>query len=175
MQHLPALTIVIGGASSGKSDYAESLILSDGRKKIYLATAQAHDAEMTTKILKHQYSRGEGWNTVEAPLDLTPALGNATNADVVLLDCATLWLTNHILANTNLETAQNTLLNSLAQCQASVVVVTNEVGAGIVPDNALSRQFRLAQGQLNRALAAQADRVITVIAGLPLVLKGAPL
>jgi adenosylcobinamide kinase/adenosylcobinamide-phosphate guanylyltransferase len=171
---LPPLTLVIGGAASGKSGYAETLVVADGRARIYLATAQAHDAEMTAKILKHRYARGAGWRTIEAPLDLSAPLAEAASGDVVLLDCATLWLTNHLLAGSCLETAQKSLLAALAGCAAPVVVVSNEVGGGIVPDNPLSRRFRDAQGHLNRALAAQADTVVTVIAGLPLVLKGGP-
>lgn len=172
MQHLPPLTLVLGGAASGKSDFAEQLVIRDGRAKIYLATGQAHDSEMTAKIIKHQNSRGNGWYTIETPLDVVAPLAKVTRKDVVLLDCATLWLTNHLLAHENLETAQNGLLTALEACDASVVIVSNEVGAGIVPDNTLARQFMNAQGRLNRALAAQAQSVVTVIAGLPLVLKG---
>lgn len=169
---LPDLTLIIGGAASGKSDFAEGLVVASGRPKIYLATAQAHDAEMSAKISRHQTSRGDGWRTVEAPLDLTAALASATANYVVLLDCATLWLTNQMMADVDLQTAQTTLLNALTDCAAPVVVVSNEVGAGIVPENALARKFREAQGRLNQRLAAQSDLAVTVIAGLPMVLKG---
>lgn len=169
---LPDLTLIIGGAASGKSDFAEGLVTACGNSRIYLATAQAHDSEMTAKISRHQKSRGDGWRTIEAPLDLSDALGSASANDVVLLDCATLWLTNHLMAETDLQTAQKTLLQTLASCKAPVVVVTNEVGSGIVPENALARRFRESQGRLNQRLAAQADLAVTVVAGLPIVLKG---
>ncbi len=169
---LPDLTLIIGGAASGKSNFAEGLVNVCGKSKIYLATAQAHDSEMTAKINRHQKSRGDGWHTVEAPLDLTHALDVVSASDVVLLDCATLWLSNHLLAETDLQAAQGSLLQSLTTCKAPVVVVTNEVGAGIVPENALARKFREAQGRLNQRLASHADLAVTVIAGLPLVLKG---
>lgn len=169
---LPDLTLIIGGAASGKSDFAEGLVTASGKSKIYLATAQAHDGEMAAKISRHQKSRGDGWRTIEAPLDLSDALGTATKSDVVLLDCATLWLTNHLMADTDLAASQTALLHALATCPAPVVVVTNEVGAGIVPENALARKFREAQGRLNQCLAAQSDLAVTVIAGLPIVLKG---
>lgn len=169
---LPNLSMVIGGAASGKSAFAEQLVESSGLAKIYLATAQAHDNEMTAKIIRHQNSRDNGWHTVEATLDLSPALGNVTADDIVLLDCATLWLTNHLLAETDLSLTEEVLIAALATCKAPVVVVTNEVGAGIVPENALARRFRDAQGRLNQRLAAQAGLVVTVIAGLPMVLKG---
>ena len=169
---LPDLTLIIGGAASGKSDFAETLVVASRKAKIYLATAQAHDAEMTAKIARHRDMRGNGWHTVEAPLELSTALANATADNIILLDCATLWLTNHLLAETDLALAETTLLAALTRCKAPVVVVTNEVGAGIVPQNALARQFREAQGRLNQSLAAQAGLVVTVIAGLPMVLKG---
>lgn len=169
---LPDLTLIIGAAASGKSDFAEGLVNASGKSKIYLATAQAYDSEMAAKISRHQVSRGEGWRTVETPLDLSPALASATAQDVVLLDCATLWLTNQMMAKADLQTAQTALLNALTNCRAPVVVVSNEVGAGIVPENALARKFREAQGRLNQHLAAQSNLAVTVIAGLPMVLKG---
>lgn len=169
---LPELTLIIGGAASGKSDFAEGLVTASGNSRIYLATAQAHDAEMTAKINRHQKTRGAGWRTIEAPLDLSNALGSASAGDVVLLDCATLWLTNQLMVEADLQIAQTTLLKSLTSCKAPVVVVSNEVGTGIVPENALARKFREAQGRLNQRLAAQSDLAVTVIAGLPMVLKG---
>ncbi|HBQ36419.1 MAG TPA: bifunctional adenosylcobinamide kinase/adenosylcobinamide-phosphate guanylyltransferase [Rhodobacteraceae bacterium] len=170
---LPKLTLVIGAAASGKSAFAERLVVASGLSKIYLATAQPHDDEMRAKINLHQTSRGPNWQTIEAPLDLSFPLADATTDDIVLLDCATLWLTNHFLAESNIEQGENDLLKSLRNCAARVVIVSNEVGAGIVPDNALSRKFRQAQGQLNQVLAAKSDLVVNVISGLPLVLKGA--
>ncbi len=169
---LPALSLVIGGARSGKSAYAERLVTLAQRPRRYIATAEAWDAEMRDRIARHRIDRGPAWTTVEAPLDLASALAAAPASDVVLVDCATLWLTNHLLADHDLDTATADLLAALATCLAPVVMVTNETGWGIVPDNALARRFRDAQGRLNQRLAAQADLVVTVIAGLPLALKG---
>jgi adenosylcobinamide kinase / adenosylcobinamide-phosphate guanylyltransferase len=169
---LPKLTLVMGGAASGKTAWAEALVLQSGKAPVYLATAQAWDAEMTAKIVRHRAIRGGLWHTVEAPLDLTPALQAATADQAVLLDCATLWLSNHLLAGHDLAAQGQALQGALAHCAAPVVVVSNEVGAGIVPENALARQFRQAQGELNQTLAARAGLVVAVMAGLPLLLKG---
>jgi len=169
---LPKLTLVLGGAASGKSAWAERLVLGGAKNPVYLATAQAWDTEMQVKIERHRMSRAQGWHTVEAPLDLAPALAQVDADQAVLLDCATLWLTNHLLADHDLDLEAAGLLDALATCAAPVVVVSNEVGYGIVPDNALSRRFRQAQGEVNQKLAAQADLVVAVMAGLPLVLKG---
>ncbi|MFT5067685.1 MAG: adenosylcobinamide kinase/adenosylcobinamide-phosphate guanylyltransferase [Yoonia sp.] len=172
MKHLPKLTLVLGGAASGKSSYAEMLCVQSDLTKIYIATAQVFDDEMAVKIAKHLDQRGMGWTTIEAPLDVASALKAATKNDVVLVDCATLWLTNVILGNHDLDTQTQLLLTALTSCAAPVVIVSNEVGHGIVPDNALSRRFRNAQGQLNQTIAARADTVVAVMAGLPLALKG---
>jgi adenosylcobinamide kinase / adenosylcobinamide-phosphate guanylyltransferase len=169
---LPALTLVIGGARSGKSTFAERLITATARHRRYIATAEAWDDEMRARIARHQTDRGPAWTTVEAPLDLGPALSAARPDEAVLIDCATLWLTNHLLADHDLDQQTAALLTALNTCAAPVVIVTNETGWGIVPDNALARRFRDAQGRLNQALAAQAQLVVTVIAGLPLALKG---
>jgi adenosylcobinamide kinase/adenosylcobinamide-phosphate guanylyltransferase len=169
---LPPLTIVTGGAKSGKSRYAEGLVIATNRPRLYIATAQAWDAEMQAKVAAHRLDRGDDWQTVEAPLDVAAALALAPAEAVVLLDCATMWLTNCMLADANLAEQTNTLLAALAACAAPVVVVTNELGWSIVPDNALARRFQNAQGQLNQQLAAQADLVVAVISGLPLPLKG---
>ncbi|GAB4558212.1 MAG: hypothetical protein Tsb0024_22630 [Ruegeria sp.] len=116
--------------------------------------------------------RGTGWHTIEAPMDLCPALAGLSPDQVCLIDCATMWLSNHLLADSDLEQEQAALLAALRACPAQIVIVSNEVGHGVVPDNALARKFREAQGRLNIALAAQADLVVQVIAGLPQVLKG---
>lgn len=144
-----------------------------GRSKVYIATAQAFDAEMTERIAIHQVDRGSDWRTLEAPMDVAGALASVADDEIVLLDCATLWLSNQLLAEADLKAASETLLTALAVCPAPVVVVSNEVGQGIVPENALARKFRDAQGRLNQDLAAQSDLVVMVAAGLPLVLKGA--
>ncbi len=169
------LTFILGGAASGKSLFAEQTVVSTGKNRIYLATSQVFDDEMRLKIRHHIAQRGSGWTTIETPFDLTPELAKLTRDQVCLIDCATMWLTNHLLAESNLNEAQTKLLNALKTCSAQIVIVSNEVGHGIVPDNALSRRFREAQGRLNIALAAQADRVVQITAGLPLVLKGPPL
>ena len=170
---LNKFTLIIGGAASGKSGYAENLCFQTEKPRAYIATAQAFDDEMKTKISEHRAQRGANWTTIEAPLDVANVLTARPKDEVVLLDCATLWLTNVLLAEQDITAAQTALLAAIAGCPAQLVVVSNEVGHGIVPDNALSRQFRNAQGRLNQALAAQADHVVQVIAGLPQVLKGA--
>ncbi len=168
---LPQFTLVIGGAGSGKSTYAERLLTDTARPLLYIATGQAYDAEMAAKIASHRDRRGAQWRTIEAPLDLPAALSQAKPGEAVLLDCATLWLTNQLFSDNDLSAEEDALLAALVACPAPVVVVTNEVGAGIVPENALARRFRTAQGALNQRLAAQANSVIAVMAGLPLVLK----
>lgn len=169
---LPHITLVLGGAASGKSAFAEHLVQTTGQPQFYLATAQVFDIEMRTKIDLHLARRGAGWTTIEAPLDLKPPLSSLTETQVCLIDCATMWLSNHVLADNDIPTAQSDLLGALSACTAPIVIVSNEVGHGIVPDNALARQFREAQGRLNIALAAQADLVVQITAGLPTVLKG---
>ena len=172
MKKLQNLTFILGGASSGKSAYAEQLVVSTGRPRTYIATAQAFDAEMRQKIADHVGQRGDAWTTIEAPLDPCAALVSQNSGHVVLLDCVTLWLSNVLLADHDIDAACARLLAALAACPCPAVVVSNEVGMGIVPDNALSRRFRAAQGRINRQIAAQADAVVAVMAGLPLSLKG---
>ncbi len=166
------LTLVLGGAASGKSAFAEALVQRIGGKQIYLATAQAFDDEMTRKISDHVARRGAGWHTIEAPFDLSDALLARSTEEVVLLDCATLWLTNHLLADHDLAAQQSALIAALHACPCPVVIVSNEVGQGGVPENALARRFQSAQGRLNQALAAQASCAVFVTAGLPQILKG---
>lgn len=169
---LPRLTLVLGGAASGKSAFAEGLVAGASDARLYLATAEAHDAEMRAKLARHRARRGPEWRTIEAPLDPGPALGTAQAGEAVLLDCATLWLSNHLLAGHDLARAEASLLAALARCAAPVVVVSNEVGLSVVPENALARRFQNAQGALNQRLADKAGLVVNVIAGLPQVLKG---
>lgn len=170
---LPSLTLVVGGARSGKSAFAERLVSGSGRLRRYIATAEAWDDEMRDRISRHRADRGAGWTTVEAPLELAAALSAVRTDEAVLVDCATLWLTNHLLADHDLDAEGTRLIAALAVCPAPVVIVTNETGWGIVPENALARRFRDEQGRLNQRLAAEASLVVTVIAGLPMVLKGA--
>ena len=167
----PPLTLVLGGARSGKSAYAETL-LADLPEAIYLATAQAGDAEMAERIRTHRLRRGAAWATVEEPLDLAGALTLHCRAGrPLLVDCLTLWLTNVLLADLDVDAAIDRLLSTLPGLPGPLVMVANEVGLGIVPDNALARAFRDHAGRLNRKVAALAGRVVFVAAGLPLVLK----
>ena len=166
------LYFVTGGAASGKSTLAEAVARQRGKPKIYIATMQPYDDEMRAKLTKHQSDRGGDWTTIEAPIDVAPILENAQATDVILLDCVTLWLTNVLLAEQDVDAACDGLVNALVTCPCDVIVVSNEVGMGIVPDNALSRKFRNMQGKINQMIAARADTVLTVISGLPLVLKG---
>ncbi len=169
---LPALSVVIGGARSGKSAFAERLVTASGRPRIYIATAEAWDDEMRDRIARHRDGRGRGWRTVEAPLDLAGALADVPGDSAVLVDCATLWLSNHLLAGHDAGSLSAPLLAALGACAAPVVIVTNEVGLSVVPDNALGRAFRDAQGRLNQQLATEAGLAVAVWAGLPVVLKG---
>lgn len=169
---LPRLTMVTGGARSGKSRFAENLVIGSGCRRIYLATAEAWDTEMAARIAAHRDQRGPGWRTVEAPHDPGAVLAGVAADEVVLLDCATLWLTNRMLAEADVAAESAALLAAVQGCAGRVVVVTNELGWSIVPENALARAFRDAQGRLNQSLAGAAGLVVAVISGLPLVLKG---
>ena len=168
----PRITLVLGGARSGKSAYAEGLAIAGGAAR-YLATAQAFDAEMADRIALHRSRRGEGWTTFEEPLDLIGALKRITAPGApVLIDCLTLWTSNLLFAERDIEAEGDALSACLPQLAGPTIFVSNEVGLGIVPDNALARRFRDAAGRLNQKIAAAADRVVFVAAGLPLVLKG---
>jgi adenosylcobinamide kinase/adenosylcobinamide-phosphate guanylyltransferase len=169
---LPKVTLVLGGARSGKSRFAEGLIAAHPGRPVYLATAQAGDAEMAERIRRHRARRGDAWTTLEEPLELPRALASATRDNAaVLVDCLTLWLSNLMAAGRTVESETQALLDVLPQLQAPIVFVSNEVGLGIVPDNALARAFRDQAGFLHQAIAAAADRVYFVAAGLPLLLK----
>lgn len=169
---LQKLTFVLGGAASGKSAIAEQIVAATGKPKVYLATAQAFDVEMKEKIKAHQQMRGTGWTTIEEPLDIADIVRRQNPSDVLLIDCLTLWLTNIILAEQDTDQAFDGLLAELGKAPCDIVLVSNEVGHGIVPDNALSRQFRAAQGKLNQQIAAICNPVVAVMAGLPIPLKG---
>ncbi len=171
---LAPLTLVLGGARAGKSTYAEGLIAPRaGAGAVYLATAEPGDAEMAQRIAQHRVRRGNAWITIEEPLELTHALAeHARVGRPILVDCLTLWLSNLMLAGRDADAATHGLLDSLPTLAGPVVFVANEVGLGIVPDNALARRFRDAAGRLNQAVAAACQRVVLVVAGLPLVLKG---
>ncbi len=168
----PRRTIVLGGARSGKSSFAERLVESRGKPKVYIATAQAFDAEMKSRVSDHKARRKSAWRTVETPLEAAKALADLPETEIALLDCATLWLSNQMLAERDLDAECAALVDAFDTCAAEVVVVSNEVGSGVVPDTALGRRFRDEQGRLNQLLAAKADLAVLVVAGLPLVLKG---
>ncbi|HKM88647.1 MAG TPA: bifunctional adenosylcobinamide kinase/adenosylcobinamide-phosphate guanylyltransferase [Xanthobacteraceae bacterium] len=166
------LTLVLGGARSGKSRYAEGLITALPPPWVYVATAEAGDDEMSVRIKAHRARRGPDWRTIEAPRDLPAALA-ASEGMPVLIDCLTLWLSNLVLADADIDRETERLERALAGAAAPIVLVANEVGSGIVPDHPLGRQFRDLQGILNQRIAARADRVILMVAGLPLAVKGA--
>ncbi len=169
---LPKLTLIIGGAASGKSQLAEDLVFSVKQPRAYIATAQAYDTEMKTKISKHQARRGTEWDNYDAPFAPWDALAKINTSHIVLLDCATLWLSNILLNDQDITVAKDKLFAGLKDFNGALIVVTNEVGQGIVPDNKLAREFRQHQGELNQGLAALSDLVVLVTAGLPLALKG---
>ena len=173
---LPALTLVLGGARSGKSRHGEALVLGHaetmGVQPVYIATAEAGDGEMAERIAEHRARRGDRWQNEEAPLALGAALAvRADDGQPVLVDCLTLWLSNILLAEHDLAAETAGLLDSLAGAPGPVVCVANEVGLGIVPEHALGRTFRDHAGRLNQQVAACADRVDFVAAGLPITLK----
>jgi len=166
------LTLVLGGARSGKSRYAESLFSARPPPWIYLATAEAGDDEMTARIEAHRARRrGTQWRTIEAPRELVAAL-TACKGSPALIDCLTLWLSNLLLADADIEPEIERLANTLTAAAIPIVLVANEVGSGIVPDHPLGRRFRDFQGILNQRVAALADCVVLMVAGLPLAVKG---
>ena len=168
---LPPLTLVLGGARSGKSRHAERLVEAVPGPWTYIATAQAFDGEMRDRIALHRDRRGPGWHTVDAPLDLAAAIATASTGGAVLVDCLTLWLTNVMLAERDPAAESLALVAACRQAPGPLVLVGNEVGLGIVPDNALARRFRDAAGWLHQDLAAAADRVVFMVAGLPMQVK----
>lgn len=162
---------VLGGARSGKSRHAQAMAEAAasqaGGALIYVATAQAFDGEMTDRIARHRADRDARWQTLEAPLELAEALAAADRPGaVILVDCLTLWLSNLLLADADIDAAADTLLSRIATLTAKIILVSNEVGLGIVPDNALARRFRDAAGLLHQRIAAQVDSVDMVAAGL---------
>jgi len=166
----PHLYLILGGARSGKSQHAEALIEALAPPWRYIATAQAFDDEMKDRIHRHQARRGGDWETEDAPIDLGGAL-EAAGSRPVLVDCLTLWLTNLMLADTQIEPAVESLMTALDNRRATTVLVSNEIGLGIVPDNALARAFRDEAGALHRRLAARAHTVHFMVAGIPMIVK----
>jgi len=169
---LAPVTLVLGGARSGKSRHAEAMVESQPGPCVYLATAQAGDREMAARIADHRARRGGRWSTVEEPLDVVAALSGACGPDrAVLVDCLTLWLSNLLGAERPVAAECGRLLTALPEMAGPVVFVSNEVGQGVVPDNALARAFVDHAGRLHQDLAAAAQRVVFMTAGLPRHLK----
>lgn len=166
--------LVLGGARSGKTAFAESLAIRSGSKPAYLATAEALDAEMRDRVDSHKAGRAERFTTLEEPLALSDAVLRASaDHDVILVDCLTLWITNLLMANEDVSKAVSELGATLVQLKsAKVILVSNEVGLGIVPDNAMARTFRDLAGASHQRLAVVCDDVYFVVAGLPMTLKG---
>jgi adenosylcobinamide kinase/adenosylcobinamide-phosphate guanylyltransferase len=168
------VTLILGGARSGKSRYAESFVTAKAKPWVYIATAEAKDDEMAARIAAHQARRAEGWQTIEAPHELPEALRAAPQDAAVLVDCLTLWLANLMHDAFDIDEVTQRLEEALIGRVGTTVLVSNEVGLSIVPDNALARSFRDAQGVLNQRLATIAGRVVLMVAGLPLTVKGTP-
>lgn len=174
--------LILGGARSGKSGQAEQQAKQSGKKVIYIATADRrhNDAEMDARIAHHQQQRPSEWPTIEAPIELAAALqANDSPDHCILVDCLTLWLTNCLFSDTPNDSTSNTweaqrqsLLNTLPTLSADIILVSNEVGWGIVPMGEVNRRFVDETGFLHQAIAPLADRVILTAAGLPMVLKG---
>lgn len=171
------VTLVLGGARSGKTAHAqqaaEAAALALDATPVMIATAQAFDDEMRDRIARHQADRGERWRTVDAPVALAETIDGLHAGDVAVADCLTLWLTNVMLGEYDVDAARDQLLAAVAGTPATLWLVSNEVGFGIVPESALARRFRDEAGRLHQAIAAQADEVVLVVAGLPLWLKSA--
>ncbi len=163
---------VLGGARSGKSRYAQQRAEALAGRHVFIATAEAWDEEMADRIARHRTDRDARWQTVDAPRDLVAALDDASGTGaVVLVDCLTLWASNLLLADADMDAASDTLAGAIARFDGQLILVANEVGLGIVPDNALARRFRDAAGRINQAVAAIADEVMLVVAGLPMRVK----
>lgn len=172
---LDAHVLVVGGRRSGKSRFAERIVVESGLTPVYVATATAGDDEMAERIAAHRSRRGERWRTLEAPVILADAVaGAATAGNAVLVDCLTLWLANLMEAGLDIGSETATLIGALEAAAGPVVLVSNEVGCGIVPDNALARRYSDAHGILNQTVAAAVGRVVLMSAGLPLLVKPSP-
>lgn len=168
---MPKISLILGGAKSGKSKYAEDLT-SNYENRLYIATAEARDEEMKDRIKAHQKQRGTTWQTIEESLNIKDHLEAQHEPNsVILIDCMTMWLSNLFEQNWNIETETKLLLKALPNCSADVILVSNELGLSIVPENALARKFRDEQGILNQKLAKGANNVVFIAAGLPINLK----
>ncbi len=187
MKSQKELILITGGVRSGKSTFAQRLAMEKGGKTLFLATAQAGDAEMAQRIAVHKASRPEEWLTVEEPLHIAQAFSQHSHeSEVIILDCLTLWVSNHLLQlfaeETEVKADESTQRGTIKEAEAflkayqkgsaSLIVVTNEVGMGIVPDSPLSRLYRDTLGRVNQLFAARADRVYLMVAGIPVAVKG---
>lgn len=169
----PGAVLVLGGARSGKSAFAERLVVETGLSRHYIATGRAFDDEMRARIARHREDRGEGWQTHEEPLALAARIRDVARADrAVLVDCLTLWVTNLMLEERDIAAEFSSLLEAIRQAPGRIVLVSNEVGLGIVPDNRMAREFRDHAGRLHQQVAALVPEVYFVAAGLPLKMKG---
>jgi adenosylcobinamide kinase/adenosylcobinamide-phosphate guanylyltransferase len=167
------VVLVLGGARSGKSGFAERLARDSQLERHYVATGRAYDDEMQDRIDRHRADRGDGWITHEVPLTLSETMvANDLSSRVILVDCLTLWVTNLMMEEIDMEAATARLLDYLSVCSSRVVLVSNEVGLGIVPENRMAREFRDHAGRLHQKIAALADEVFFIAAGLPLKMKG---
>lgn len=165
--------LVLGGARSGKSRHAQARADALGLSPVYVATGEAQDDEMAERIARHRADRGPGWTTIEAPIEIARTIdAHATPGAVLLVDCLTLWASNLMLAGHDADAATEALAGAIARAAGPVILVSNEVGLGIVPDNALARRFRDIAGRINQRIAQAVDEVVFVAAGLPLQLKG---
>ena len=171
MRDAPTLTFVLGGARSGKSRHAEAIVEACAPPWIYLATAQAFDGEMSARIEQHRARRGQHWQTHEVSLKVADFLAQVPDGRPLLMDCATLWLTNVMLAERDVDAECRRLVEVLQKPRGPWVVVSNEVGSGIVPENALARRFADEAGRLNQAIAARADTVLLMVAGIAMRVK----
>ncbi len=167
--------LVLGGARSGKSHYAQTLAETSSLEPVLIATAQAQDAEMAERIRRHAAARSAKWKVVEEPEAIAQALGRESGRErIVVVDCATLWLSNIFLSRQDVAAATQKLARSIAEAPGPVIIVSNEVGAGIVPENDLARSFRDAQGVLNQNLGAACEAAVFIAAGFAVCLKPAP-
>lgn len=167
------ITLVLGGARSGKSSYAEAIIEKNKQTKIYIATAEVLDDEMSDRVEKHRLQRGNDWKTLEIPINIAEQITNPDYINaVIIVDCLTLWLSNLLHKEMDVIQHINLLIESLKITQVKVILVSNEVGLGIVPENALARQFRDYAGILHQKVAEVADEVVLVVAGIPIKIKG---
>ena len=167
--------LVLGGVRSGKSSYAQHIVGCMWKRPLFLATAEVLDSEMKSRIETHKKTRGRKWTCIEEPLDIDRIIrDNPCGADGILVDCLTIWLSNVLLKEgpAAIERRKHALIDAVRAVSQNIILVSNEVGMGIVPENELGRTFRDCAGRLNQELAAEVDTVVFVVAGLPMLVKG---